>query len=105
MWNPATLALLHRYRMLMVLWTVDTNDYRRPGVTAIVKRALAGARPGAIILLHDAGGNRTQTVAALPRIIAGLHRRGYRLVTVPRLLLDNPAPRVQNIAAVIGTGG
>lgn len=105
MWDTATLALLHRYRMLMVLWTVDTNDYRRPGVRAIVSSALAGARPGAIILLHDAGGNRSQTVAALPKIIAGLRRRHYRLVTVPRLLLDNPAPRVQNIAAVIGTGG
>lgn len=105
MWNRTTLALLRRYRMLMVLWTVDTADYRRPGVEAIVRAALAGARPGAIILLHDAGGNRAQTVAALPQIIAGLRRRGYRLVTVPRLLLDNPAPRVQNIAAVIGTGG
>jgi peptidoglycan/xylan/chitin deacetylase (PgdA/CDA1 family) len=105
MWNRTTLALLHRYRMLMVLWTVDTNDYRRPGVKAIVKAALAGARPGAIILLHDAGGDRSETVKALPRIIAGLRRRRYRLVTVPRLLLDNPAPRVQNIAAVIGTGG
>ena len=105
MWNATTLALLHRYRMLMVLWTVDTSDYRRPGVKAIVNAALAGARPGAIILLHDAGGDRSQTVKALPRIIAGLRRRHYRLVTVPRLLLDNPAPRVQNIAAVIGTGG
>jgi peptidoglycan/xylan/chitin deacetylase (PgdA/CDA1 family) len=105
MWNARTVALLHRYRMLMVLWTVDTSDYRRPGMKAIVKAALAGARPGAIILLHDAGGDRSQTVKALPRIIAGLRRRGYRLVTVPRLLLDNPAPRVQNIAAVIGTGG
>jgi peptidoglycan/xylan/chitin deacetylase (PgdA/CDA1 family) len=105
MWDTATLKLVRRYRMVMVLWTVDTNDYRRPGVRAIVRSALAGARPGAIILLHDAGGNRSETVAALPKIIAGLERRGYRLVTVPRLLLDNPAPRVQNIAAVIGTGG
>jgi peptidoglycan/xylan/chitin deacetylase (PgdA/CDA1 family) len=105
MWNATTLALLHRYRMLMVLWTVDTGDYRRPGVKAIVKAALAGARPGAIILLHDAGGDRSETVRALPGIIAGLRRRHYRLVTVPRLLLDNPAPRVQNIASVIGTGG
>ncbi|MBV9604652.1 MAG: polysaccharide deacetylase family protein [Solirubrobacterales bacterium] len=105
MWNATTLALLHRYRMLMVLWTVDTSDYRRPGVAAIVTAALSGARPGAIILLHDAGGERSQTVAALPRIIAGLRRRHYRLVTVPRLLLDNPPPRVQNIASVIGAGG
>jgi peptidoglycan/xylan/chitin deacetylase (PgdA/CDA1 family) len=105
MWDTATVALLRRYRMLMVLWTVDTNDYRRPAARAVVRSALAGARPGAIILLHDAGGNRSETVAALPQIIAGLRRRRYRLVTVPRLLLDNPAPRVQNIAAVIGAGG
>ncbi|MFZ0383209.1 MAG: polysaccharide deacetylase family protein [Solirubrobacteraceae bacterium] len=105
LWNATTLTLLHRYRMLMVLWTVDTNDYQRPGVPAIVRAAVGGARPGAIILLHDAGGDRSQTVAALPRIITELRRRGYKLVTVPRLLLDNPAPRVQDIAAVLGTGG
>jgi peptidoglycan-N-acetylglucosamine deacetylase len=105
LWDAATLTLLHRYRMLMVLWTVDTNDYERPGVEAIVKAAVRGARPGAIILLHDAGGDRSQTVAALPRIITELRRRGYKLVTVPRLLLDNPPPRVQDIAAVLGTGG
>ena len=105
LWNSATLALLHRYRMLMVLWTVDTNDYLRPGVDTIVDRAVNGAKPGAIILLHDAGGDRSETVAALPKIIAALRRRHYQLVTVPRLLLDNPAPHVQNIAAVIGSGG
>jgi peptidoglycan/xylan/chitin deacetylase (PgdA/CDA1 family) len=104
MWNATTLALLHRYHMLMVLWTVDTSDYRRPGVNAIVHRALSGIRPGAIILLHDAGGNRSQTVAALPRIIAALRARGYTLVTVPQLLLDNPPPRDQNLA-LLAPGG
>jgi len=74
-------------------------------VGAIVRAAVAGARPGAIILLHDAGGNRSETVAALPRIVAALRRRHYRFVTIPKLLLDNPAPRVQNIASVIGAGG
>jgi chitin deacetylase len=105
MFNAATLALVHRYHMLMVLWTVDTSDYRRPGVRAIVRAAVSGARPGAIILLHDAGGNRSETVAALPRIIAALRKRGYQLVTVPRLLLDNPPPRDQNMAALARGGG
>jgi peptidoglycan/xylan/chitin deacetylase (PgdA/CDA1 family) len=103
-WNAATLALLRRYGMLMILWTVDTGDYRRPGARAIVRAALSGARPGAIILLHDAGGNRQETVAALPKIIAGLKARGYRLVTVPRLLLDNPPAADQDISQVIGRG-
>ncbi len=105
LWNRTTLSLLHKYRMLMVLWTVDTSDYRKPGVSAIVKSAVSGARPGAIILLHDAGGDRSETVAALPQIIKKLRARGYRLVTIPRLLLDNPAPHDQDISAVIGFGG
>jgi peptidoglycan/xylan/chitin deacetylase (PgdA/CDA1 family) len=106
MWNNTTLALLRRYRMLMVLWTVDTNDYRKPGVPAIVDAALDGARPGGIILMHDAGGDRSQTIAALPAIIRGLRRRGYKLVTVPRLLLDNPAPRDQDYSpGTLGAGG
>lgn len=104
-WNATTLRLLRRYRMLMVLWTVDTNDYRRPGVRAIVDAAVSGARPGAIILLHDAGGDRSQTIAALPKIIAALRRRGYGFATVPRLLLDNPPPANQQFAAPLGQGG
>jgi peptidoglycan/xylan/chitin deacetylase (PgdA/CDA1 family) len=105
MWNSTTLSLLHQYHMLMVLWTVDTSDYRLPGVSAIVNAAVNGAKPGAIILLHDAGGNRSQTVQALPKIIAALRHRGYRLVTVPQLLVDNPPPADQQISAVLGSGG
>jgi peptidoglycan/xylan/chitin deacetylase (PgdA/CDA1 family) len=96
-YNANTLALLHKYGMLMVMWTVDSQDYLRPGVAAIVRTVLTGARPGAIILMHDAGGDRQQTLDALPRIIKQLRARGYRLVTVPRLLLDNPAPRDQEV--------
>jgi peptidoglycan/xylan/chitin deacetylase (PgdA/CDA1 family) len=89
-YNAATLSVLRHLHMLMVLWTVDTEDYLRPGVKAIVHRALAGARPGAIILLHDGGGNRSQTIAALPLIVGALRKRGYELVTVPKLILDDP---------------
>jgi peptidoglycan/xylan/chitin deacetylase (PgdA/CDA1 family) len=105
LWNAATLKLLHRYRMLMVLWNVDTNDYREPGVPAIVDAAVAGARPGGIILMHDGGGHRSETVAALPKIIQELKARDYRLVTVPKLLLDNPAPAAQPVASLQGAGG
>ncbi len=105
LWNDTTLRLLRHYKMLMVLWTVDTSDYRLPGVRAIVHAAVSGARPGAIILMHDAGGNRQETIEALPKIIKDLRRRGYKLVSVPRLLLDNPAPHNQQISALIGAGG
>jgi peptidoglycan/xylan/chitin deacetylase (PgdA/CDA1 family) len=105
MWDGTTLKLLKKYRMLMVMWTVDTDDYEMPGVKVIVARTLAGLVPGAIILLHDAGGNRSQTVAALPLIIRALRKRGYKLVTVPRLLLDNPAAKDQDVAGIKGAGG
>jgi peptidoglycan/xylan/chitin deacetylase (PgdA/CDA1 family) len=89
-YNRKTLAVLRRLHMLMVLWSVDTQDYKRPGVRTIVHAALRRARPGSIILLHDGGGDRTQTIEALPAIVHGLRSRGYRLVTVPRLMLDDP---------------
>ncbi len=90
--DATTFRLLHRLRLLMVLWSTDTSDYTLPGVQAIVHSALAGAHPGAIILMHDAGGDRSETIAALPTIIAGLRRRGLQPVTVPRLMLDDPPP-------------
>jgi peptidoglycan/xylan/chitin deacetylase (PgdA/CDA1 family) len=104
-WDRTTLRLLRRYGMLMVLWSVDTNDYRRPGVAAIVRAAVTGARPGAIILLHDGGGDRSETVAALPTIIRRLRGLGYALVTVPKLLLDNPPAADQDVSGMIGSGG
>jgi peptidoglycan/xylan/chitin deacetylase (PgdA/CDA1 family) len=93
--NAITMRELHALGLLMVLWSADTGDYQQPGVPVIVQRALAGAHPGAIILMHDGGGDRSQTVGALPEIIHGLRRRGYRLVTVPQLLADSPAPHGQ----------
>ena len=93
--NGATLAILRELKMLVVLWTVDTSDYARPGVARIAYTAISGARPGAIILMHDGGGNRSETLAALPRIIAALRRHGYRLVTISQLLADDPPPREQ----------
>jgi peptidoglycan-N-acetylglucosamine deacetylase len=95
--NATTLHELHQLHLLMVLWSVDTDDYRQPGVPAIVQSALEGAHPGAIILMHDAGGVRTQTIAALPQIITKLRARGFHLVTVPELLKDDPPPAGQPI--------
>jgi peptidoglycan/xylan/chitin deacetylase (PgdA/CDA1 family) len=90
--NATTFKLLHKLRLLMVLWSTDTEDYTRPGVPAIVQNALAGAHPGAIILMHYGGGDRSQTIAALPAIVAGLRKKGLHPVTIPRLMLDDPPP-------------
>ncbi len=95
--NATTFAQLRKLHLLMVLWSTDTNDYTIPGVAAIEQSALAGAHPGAIILMHDAGGDRSETIAALPTIIAGLRRKGLHPVTIPRLMLDDPPPPGQPV--------
>lgn len=100
--DATTLKVLRKLNMLMVMWTVDTADYRRPGVRAIVNAAVKSAKPGAIILLHDGGGDRSQTVQALPYIIKKLRRRHYRLVSVPQLLLDDPPSRNQKLPNLHG---
>jgi peptidoglycan-N-acetylglucosamine deacetylase len=69
-----------------VTWEVDPADYTVPGVGAIEQRVLAQTQPGSIILSHDGGGPRLQTLDAYPHIIAALRARGYRFVTVPQLL-------------------
>jgi peptidoglycan-N-acetylglucosamine deacetylase len=73
-----------------VLWNVDPSDYTLPGTAAIVQRVLAGVQPGSIIISHDGGGPRGQTLAAYPTIIASLRARGYRIVTIPQLLGFRP---------------
>jgi peptidoglycan-N-acetylglucosamine deacetylase len=91
--DATTFRQLRKLHLLMVLWSTDTADYTLPGVRAIVQSALAGAHPGAIILMHDGGGDRSETIAALPAIVSGLRKKGLEPVTVPRLMLDDPPPQ------------
>jgi len=64
-----------------VLWNVDTGDWQRPGVNAIIRSVLDHASNGSIVLMHDGGGDRSQTVQALPQIISELRQRGFVFVT------------------------
>ncbi|HET6987103.1 MAG TPA: polysaccharide deacetylase family protein [Kribbella sp.] len=66
----------------LVVWTVDSRDWTKPGATAIVRRVLANVHNGSIILMHDGGGNRTQTLAALPNILKTLKAQGYGFRTL-----------------------
>jgi peptidoglycan/xylan/chitin deacetylase (PgdA/CDA1 family) len=81
----STAAGAHSLGMTSVIWDIDTRDWTGPGSGAIYSRAVAAQR-GSIVLMHDGGGDRSQTVAALPRIISTLRSRGYRLVTVTELI-------------------
>jgi peptidoglycan/xylan/chitin deacetylase (PgdA/CDA1 family)/spore germination protein YaaH/GT2 family glycosyltransferase len=73
---------------LTVGMQIDPDDWQRPGVDEIVRRTVEAAvrGEGNVILLHDSGGDREQTVEAIPRIIEALHARGFQFVTIAELL-------------------
>ncbi|MBA2586413.1 MAG: polysaccharide deacetylase family protein, partial [Chthoniobacterales bacterium] len=71
---------------LVVLENIDPQDWAKPGADIIVQRVKQQRRDGSIILLHDAGGDRAQTVEALPRILDYLYARGDSVVPLSTLL-------------------
>ncbi|MFJ6793067.1 polysaccharide deacetylase family protein [Streptomyces sp. NPDC091268] len=83
-WNRAAFEIGAELGMEPLAWTVDSLDWKEPGTTAIVSRILKGAAPGVVVLSHDAGGNRSQSVQALSSYLPALLARGYRM-TLPVL--------------------
>ena len=67
----------------LVMWDVDPQDWRQPGAGQIASYVLSHASPGAIVLMHDGGGGRSQTVAALETVLAELASRGYEFRGIP----------------------
>ncbi|MFN8464199.1 MAG: polysaccharide deacetylase family protein [Caldilineaceae bacterium] len=62
----------------LVTWTIDPRDWSRPGAAAIAQRVISHAFPGGVVVMHDGGGDRTQTVAALETILTELGAQGYQ---------------------------
>jgi peptidoglycan/xylan/chitin deacetylase (PgdA/CDA1 family) len=89
--DPTTDAVARSLGLLEIFWSVDTrDDVPHATVRDVVRNAVAGMRPGAIILMHDI---HPWTLAALPQILDALRLRHLRAVTVPELLaLDPPSP-------------
>ncbi|WP_328302129.1 polysaccharide deacetylase family protein [Streptomyces sp. NBC_00435] len=83
-WNRAAFEIGSELGMEPIAWTVDTLDWTEPGTATIVSRALKGAAPGVIVLNHDAGGNRSQSVQAVATYLPQLLARGYRM-TLPAM--------------------
>ena len=86
--NRIVFAQAFQQNLSTILWNDEARDWATPGVNVIVRRILNLVRDGGIILLHDGGGFRTQTIAALPIIITTLKQRGFTFVTIPQLLRD-----------------
>ncbi|WP_225830005.1 polysaccharide deacetylase family protein [Streptomyces sp. NK08204] len=82
-WNRAAFQLGAEMGMEPMAWTVDTTDWTVPGTSTIVDRVESGAAPGVVVLSHDAGGDRSQSVEAIREYLPYLLDSGYHL-TVPR---------------------
>ncbi|MFW5655816.1 MAG: polysaccharide deacetylase family protein [Roseicyclus sp.] len=82
--HPRQRLMLHQARgMPTVLWSVDPEDWRRPGSAVVASRIVSASHPGDVVLAHDIHGG---TVRAMPATLAGLHARGFRFVTVSELI-------------------
>jgi peptidoglycan-N-acetylglucosamine deacetylase len=89
--NPQIRQIAADLDLRTVTWDADSLDWTSPGCEEIVRVVMTRVRPGAIVLLHDGGGNRRQTVCALPRIIRKLRGRGYRFVTTSKAVKKRSA--------------
>jgi peptidoglycan/xylan/chitin deacetylase (PgdA/CDA1 family) len=81
--SPYVIETAGSFGQRVVLWSVDPTDWK-PGTTPkqIARRVLGAVKPGSIVILHDGGGDRGATVAALPRIIRGIRERGRTLAPI-----------------------
>jgi peptidoglycan/xylan/chitin deacetylase (PgdA/CDA1 family) len=84
--NSSVIATAGSLGMRTINWDVDPRDWSLPGTGAIYSNIVSHARNGSIILMHDGGGPRSETLAALPHIIDALRARGFGFATVSELL-------------------
>jgi peptidoglycan-N-acetylglucosamine deacetylase len=82
--GPAAYARSKKYSVIM--WSADSNDYKRPAPSRLVGNVMRFSKPGGIVLMHDGGGVRDSTVKALPDMIQKFKQQGYRFVTIPEML-------------------
>ena len=87
-------ALAVELGMVPVNWNDDPLDWSNPGVDEIVSRVMAQATERTVVLLHDGGGDRSQTLAALPKLIEALRAKGYVFTTVDALDASVQSPYV-----------
>ncbi|MER6676826.1 glycosyltransferase [Streptomyces sp. NPDC000983] len=71
---------------ITVVNNTDSEDWRKPGVDEIIERATPKGRQGAIVLMHDSGGDRHQTVEALDRFLPQMQERGYKFENLTEAL-------------------
>jgi peptidoglycan/xylan/chitin deacetylase (PgdA/CDA1 family) len=76
--------------LIPVFWSAHAADWTRPGTAVIAERIIAGIGDGAILLLHDAGGDRSETVGAVPAVLEAVRARGLRLISLDEVPAGTP---------------
>ena len=91
-WNSTVLDQIAGQGLTAMSYSIDPRDWSTPGVATIVSRVVDGAFSGAVVDMHDGGGDRSETVAALPQIITDLRSDGYSFVSICGYLVAPPPP-------------
>lgn len=99
--GATTLGWLAGRGYVTVLSDVDSRDWERPGVPAVLEASLPRPGSGAVVLMHDGGGNRAQTIAALDELIPRLQAQGYRFATVDDAFATSPMTQPASRAVVV----
>lgn len=81
-YDQNVLNLVAERQVATAMWSLDTLDWQKPAWQSLVNRVVNGAQDRQVILFHDGGGDRTQTIAALPWIIQGLRDRGFQFLPI-----------------------
>lgn len=100
--------LKNLYGLNIILWSVDPEDWKKPGASEIARRLIGGAKPGAILLAHDI---HEQTIDAMPEVLSNLLQQGYKFGTIDQIRSLPQASVVQGLeqanargAAALGQG-
>ena len=86
-------TVLKKHGYASIRWSIESNDYIHQNPDSIANEVKQALHPGAIVLMHDGGGDRSPTVAALPKILKVIEDKGYDAVTVSQLFAPEPRKR------------
>ena len=90
-WDKNVVKAMARHDLDPLRWSDDPRDWSRPGSAVIVRRVVAGLHPGVVILMHDGGGDRSQTVEALRFLLGAVVAAGWTPVVAPHVKLSAKA--------------
>lgn len=91
LWDPTVVTAMHRHGLDPLRWGDDPRDWSRPGSVAIVDRVVSHLHPGVVVLMHDGGGDRSQSVAALRFLLDAVQAAGWTPVLAPHVTLTAKA--------------